>query len=259
MIAGGQTQQIRLSLRDIAENQAVEILYACESGSRAWGFESTDSDWDIRFIYRRPIEAYLRLFPERDTIERMDDPLDFAGWDLLKTLRLAAKSNPALLEWLRSPIVYAETPIVARLRDLMEAFDPSAVMHHYVNVAERQVKAYWHPGKPVRFKKYFYAIRPLMCVTWMTSHGHAMPPVSFHELRAQVELPEPAAGELEALLQMKATSTEIGGAGRFAALDRLIDDGLKQGRELAEGAPRHQPSIDALQALFISEVHASRS
>src|SRR6266568_5559522 len=176
MIAGGQTQQIRLSLRDIAENQAVEILYACESGSRAWGFESTDSDWDIRFIYRRPIEAYLRLFPERDTIERMDDPLDFAGWDLLKTLRLAAKSNPALLEWLRSPIVYAETPIVARLRDLMEAFDPSAVMHHYVNVAERQVKAYWHPGKPVRFKKYFYAIRPLMCVTWVTSHGHAMPP-----------------------------------------------------------------------------------
>jgi len=107
MIAGGQTQQIRLSLRDIAENQAVEILYACESGSRAWGFESTDSDWDIRFIYRRPIEAYLRLFPERDTIERMDDPLGFR--------RLGPAQNPAP-RCEEQPCIAGMAPLPDRLR-----------------------------------------------------------------------------------------------------------------------------------------------
>ena len=111
---------IQKELAQIEQTQNVRILLAVESGSRAWGFASPDSDYDVRFIYVRPKDAYLRLQKHRDVIELpINDALDINGWDLTKTLRLLHKSNPTLFEWGASPIVYLETDFAARFKSVM--------------------------------------------------------------------------------------------------------------------------------------------
>ena len=112
--------KIQEQIRRIEESENIKILLAVESGSRAWGFASPDSDYDVRFVYIRRPEDYLRLDAIRDVIELpIDDILDINGWDLQKTLRLLYKSNPTLFEWFSSPFVYQETEFADKLRDLM--------------------------------------------------------------------------------------------------------------------------------------------
>src|ERR1043166_5445755 len=152
-------QQIDLALTDIEQTEAVRVLYAVESGSRAWGFESTDSDYDVRFLYVRPRDWYLSIDVEtkRDTIEKpITDDLDVSGWDLRKALKLFRKSNPPLLEWLQSPIVYLERFSTAvRLRELTkEYFSPKSCLHHYLHMAEGNFRQYLQT-EIVRLKKYF--------------------------------------------------------------------------------------------------------
>lgn len=102
-------KEICSTLAEIEKLHNVKILYACESGSRAWGFPSPDSDYDARYLYIRPLESYLKLFPERDVIEGpIDEVKDFVGWDLQKALKLLMKGNAPLIEWVRSPIVYKD-------------------------------------------------------------------------------------------------------------------------------------------------------
>ena len=99
-------KRIDEELEAIESQNNVKILYACESGSRAWGFPSKDSDYDIRFIYIHRTEWYLRVDNSRlrDVIEKpIDDELDVSGWELRKALILFKKSNPAFIEWLNSP------------------------------------------------------------------------------------------------------------------------------------------------------------
>src|SRR5947209_3872560 len=112
--------KIIAKLYEIEKEQSVKILYAVESGSRAWGFASKDSDYDIRFIYVHPIDWYISIEEKRDVIEYpVKDLLDFSGWDIRKALQLYKKSNPPLYEWLVSPIVYLEHGNFAQqLRDL---------------------------------------------------------------------------------------------------------------------------------------------
>ena len=98
-------------LDEIEKRENIKILHCIESGSRAWGFASPDSDYDVRFIYVRPKEFYLRLDKTRDVIEwQLDDTLDINGWDLQKPLRLLHSSTPTLFEWNNSPIVYKTMP-----------------------------------------------------------------------------------------------------------------------------------------------------
>ena len=137
-------KEIAAKLADIQVSEEVVILYACESGSRAWGFPSEDSDYDVRFIYVRPKDWYLSIDLEtkRDVIERpISDELDIAGWDLRKALKLFYKSNPPLLEWLGSPIIYLEQFSTAeKLRELAKTFySAKACMYHYLNMAEKQL------------------------------------------------------------------------------------------------------------------------
>ena len=102
-------QLIHSRLIEIEAKNAIKIVYACESGSRAWGFPSANSDYDVRFIYIRPVDWYLSIYEKRDVIEYpIDEQLDISGWDLKKALQLLRKTNPPLLEWLGSPIVYLE-------------------------------------------------------------------------------------------------------------------------------------------------------
>jgi uncharacterized protein len=147
---------IQAKLTELETSRGVRVLFACESGSRAWGFASPDSDYDVRFIYTGPAASYLTVHAARDVIEEpVNAELDVSGWDLRKALGLLAKSNPPLLEWLDSPIVYRQDEaFVARFRALATAwFDPRASGHHYANMARNNYREHMR-GETVKLKKY---------------------------------------------------------------------------------------------------------
>ncbi|HEY5823377.1 MAG TPA: nucleotidyltransferase domain-containing protein [Cyclobacteriaceae bacterium] len=171
-------------LDDIEKQNNVRILYACESGSRAWGFASPDSDYDVRFIYVHPIDYYLSIDDQRDVVELpINDLLDINGWELRKAFRLLRKSNAPLCEWLQSPVVYQKDEnFLSELREQMNHyFSPRAMMHHYIsmtkNVLENDLS-----GEQVRLKKYFYALRPILASLWIAKYNET-PPMEFGTLR----------------------------------------------------------------------------
>lgn len=165
-------EKIQEQLRRIEEAENIKILLAVESGSRAWGFASPDSDYDVRFIYIRRLEDYLRLDAVRDVIELpIDDVLDINGWDLQKTLRLLYKSNPTLFEWFSSPIVYQKTEFADKFRELMmHYFSSKKTLYHYISMAEGNYREYLQ-GEIVRAKKYFYVLRPVLACRWILDRG----------------------------------------------------------------------------------------
>lgn len=169
-------------LQQIEREKGVEILYAVESGSRAWGFASPDSDYDIRFIYKHDLEYYLSLWEQTDVIEFMtDDDLDGSGWDLRKTVKLLAKSNAPLLEWLFSPVVYFENEtFIAEMRRLaQDCFSPVACLHHYLGTTKNFMDVC--QAEEVKLKSYFYALRTALAGKWIIEHN-SFPPVDFMEL-----------------------------------------------------------------------------
>lgn len=170
-------------LRALEKSRKIKILYAVESGSRAWGFASENSDWDVRFIYVHTLDWYLQIGNRKDTIEEMlPNDLDLSGWELRKALNLFRKSNPSLLEWLNSPIVYIENEaIMQEWRALIpQFFNPKNISYHYLNIARNTYNNYLN-HENVKLKKYFYALRPLACCRWIKDNG-TMPPVLFSEM-----------------------------------------------------------------------------
>lgn len=165
-------QKIVQQLKNIEEQRNVKIIFACESGSRAWGFPSQDSDYDVRFIYVRTIDSYLSISEQRDVIELpISDLLDINGWDLRKALNLLRKSNPPFLEWLQSPIIYYEDPsVMDQIRNLaVNVFSVKATLHHYLSMAKGNFREYLQ-GDLVRAKKYFYVLRPILACLWIENY-----------------------------------------------------------------------------------------
>lgn len=173
---------IKSQLDKLAREQSIDILLAVESGSRAWGFASPDSDYDIRFIYRKDVNSYMTLWERRDTVEFMtEDNFDGAGWDIDKTLTLLAKSNSTLHEWLFSPIVYDQNEaIVENLRSVAQSlFSPVAAMNHYIGTTKNFLSSCLEEN--VKLKNYFYALRTVLAGDWIIKHS-TIPPVLFSEL-----------------------------------------------------------------------------
>ena len=228
-------------LREVEREHRLTVLFACESGSRAWGFASRDSDFDIRFIYVRPAADYLRLRPppEAFDIHGSGDPdLDLAGWDIRKTAELMRKSNGPLFEWLDSPIIYEHddvlTPRLVALRDVY--FNPKKCIHHYLSLAGGVWKKYLADRPdPIR-KKYLYALRPLACVQYIDRHRR-QPPTSFQSVLDAIDLDADTRGAIMRLLDQKRDGTELGRGPADPVLDRWITDSLKFGEELATALP----------------------
>ena len=196
-------------LRDIEQRYNVRVLYACESGSRGWGFASPDSDYDVRFLYVHRPEWYLRVEAQQDVIELpIDDELDVCGWEWRKALGLLKGANPTLIEWLDSPVVYQEDEtVVAELRALIPAwFSPLRARWHYYSMARKNFRGYLQ-GETVRLKKYFYVLRPLLAARWVEA-GKGVPPMRFAELLAGSELCAPLRAEIDALLEIKQRAGE---------------------------------------------------
>jgi len=201
--------QRRLRLAEVEHN--VRILYAIESGSRAWGFHSPDSDYDVRFIYVRPKDWYLSIDVEdrRDVIEYpIVDEIDINGWDLRKALRLQAKSNPAMVEWLHSPIIYQENgAFAAAARSLLtDHYHRLRGFHHYRSSAKRNYQQFLREDM-VKLKKYLYVLRPLLAVRWLEQYD-SIAPIEFDRLR--VTLTDPAVQDaIDQLLIQKRMHSEL--------------------------------------------------
>lgn len=175
--------QIMEELAAIEARHEVTVLFACESGSRGWGFASPDSDYDVRFIYVNRLPWYLTVTPRRDVIELpISGELDINGWDLRKALGLMRESNPTLLEWLRSPIVYREdAQAMPRFRALSEAvFSNARGWHHYASMAKKNFREHLQ-AETVRYKKYLYVLRPLLAARWIRMRP-GVPPMRFADL-----------------------------------------------------------------------------
>ena len=50
-------------LTELEQSENVRVLHAVESGSRAWGFASPDSDYDVRFINLVSLKAAIDALP----------------------------------------------------------------------------------------------------------------------------------------------------------------------------------------------------
>lgn len=177
---------VRQKLAEIEEKEQVKILHAVESGSRAWGLASPDSDYDVRFIYMRPMEYYLGLNPRKDFIDwELDETLDINGWDLSKVLQHFHKSNAVMYEWAGSPVVYATTPEWDRVRETaLPYFSCKAAMYHYYGTANKNYLEHLTEER-VRYKKYFYVLRPLLACRWIDAKA-CPPPVLFRELAEEM-------------------------------------------------------------------------
>lgn len=218
----------RLSRAEVEHR--VRILYACESGSRAWNFASPDSDYDVRFIYAREPDWYLSFDVERrrDVIEYpITDDIDCSGWDVRKALYLFTRTNGALLEWLRSPINYIERGSLAQcLRDLApKAFDARALCHHYSQMARGNAREYLF-GTQVRLKKYFYVLRPLFAIRYI-EQGGGLPPVPFEEL-VEAVAPADLRAPIADLVALKRRSGELGLGAPIALVDAFIASELER-------------------------------
>ena len=223
-------QKIIEKLKEIEEKENIKILLAVESGSRAWGFASPDSDYDVRFIYIRKLENYLRLNKMRDVIELpIDEELDINGWDLQKTLRLLYKSNPTLFEWFTSPIIYKETAFADKIRNLMmKYFSTKKSLYHYISMAEGNYREYLK-GEKVRAKKYFYVLRPVLACRWILEKG-TPPPMLFEEL-IKAELPEELFKDVGKLLELKMNSPEIREIDRMDRVNEYLDQEIENIKE----------------------------
>lgn len=224
-------------LERLEQERGVTVLYACESGSRAWGFASPDSDYDVRFVYVHRPDWYLRVDEPRDVLERpLTDELDLSGWELRKTLRLLRKSNPTLLEWLDSPLVYrCEAAATDGLRQLAQAFySPAAARAHYLSMARKNFRGYLQ-GAEVRYKKYLYVLRPLLAVRWIDL-GLGMPPMVFESLLEATLHDAAQRTEVEELLTLKRRAVEAEYGPARPALHRLIEAELQRAETLS--APR---------------------
>ena len=240
-------------LREIEEKEKVKIILAVESGSRAWGFASPDSDYDVRFIYVRPKEDYLKLEPVRDVIEwQLDETLDINGWDLKKTLQLLYKGNSTIFEWCASPVVYLDTPEADVLRALLPVyFSSKKGLFHYWHMADSNYRSYLK-GDMVRIKKYFYVLGPILAAKWIIDR-ESPPPMLFSEL-VDAELEADLRPVVERLLDMKVSMPETEYAPKVQVLNDYIEEGLKIVKEIAEEVEAEPVGWEKLDEVFLEIV-----
>jgi uncharacterized protein len=239
-------QRVLQALTEIEAQHEVKVLFACESGSRGWGFASPDSDYDVRFIYVHRLPWYLAVEAGRDVIELpISDELDVSGWELRKALRLLRRANPVLLEWLDSPVVYRQDEVAAgRLRQLAPAFfSPLRGRHHYLAMARKNFRTYLQ-GECVRLKKYLYVLRPLLAVRWIEM-GYGRPPMRFAELVAGCVRDAALLDEINRLLAVKMTAGESEYSPRWPSIHAFIESELaREERMLYKKPEGDSPALD---------------
>lgn len=233
---------IRARLDDIASEEDITVLLAIESGSRAWGFHSEDSDYDVRFIYARPVDWHLRIEKRRDVVERpISDELDLSGWELSKALNLALRSNAVVAEWLQSPITYAEAPgFRADMLDFCrQSLTRKNVTWHYLSTTRQSQTRMLDADGRVKLKRYFYSLRPALALRWMRLNDSAVPPMDMASLMAGSEVPGPVEAFIAELIDTKRTAGEMGTAATsHGDTDQLIAAELAEAEAWLKTVPK---------------------
>lgn len=250
----GMIDIIRQKLAEIEKRENIKIIHCVESGSRAWGFASPDSDYDVRFIYARPLEYYLRLEKTRDVIEwQLDETLDINGWDIQKALRLLQNSNPTLFEWNNSPIVYLTTDKWKIVSEVIDGyFKSKAGLYHYLSTAKKNYREYLK-GDTVKLKKYFYVLRPLLACKWIMEFS-SPPPMPFVELKDRY-----LDGELllavDSLLDVKMNAPEKKTGHKIDIINDYLDATMEELDEMIKALPPDKPNgYDKLNEIFLNIV-----
>ncbi|WP_428683221.1 nucleotidyltransferase domain-containing protein [Sphingopyxis sp.] len=234
-IAPAVRQEIETRLSAVEADDGVRLLLAIESGSRAWGFPSPDSDYDVRFLYARPRRDYLALSPVRDVIERpIVDEIDLNGWDIHKALELMLRNNSVLSEWIESPIHYrGADPVIARMAELIDRhFDPNGFALHYAKLGRTSVARWLQDESNVAVKRYFYALRPALAIRVLRLDPSRRPPMQLQQLMVEAALAPSVREEIERLVAMKAETREAGPIARVPEIDALIADELARAGEV---------------------------
>ncbi len=242
---------IQARLAEIEAENEMRIVYACESGSRAWGFPSADSDYDVRFIYVRPLEWYLSIDNKRDVVEyAINDRLDISGWDIKKALHLLRKTNPPLLEWIGSPIIYLDKfGVRGQLRQLaQDHYSPSVCLYHYLHMARGNFREYLQ-GDIVWVKKYFYVLRPIMAMRWI-ERGLGMAPTDFNVAVAGLQLDPELNLAISKLLESKRLGDELDRGERIPLLSNFIESELARWDNSEIPQHRRGPGTDKLDVFF---------
>lgn len=220
-------KNIKQKLCDLEKSENIRIIYACESGSRAWGFASPDSDYDVRFVYIRPLEYYLGLEEKKDFIEsELNEVYDINGWDVTKLLKLLTKSNPVIFEWANSPIIYKCSSEWEQIKEILnQYFQIPKSMYHYVSMAKNNVRTYFQ-GTEVNLKKYLYILRPVLACEWIMTKK-TIPPTAFSKLVDGV-LPKSLIASVEDLLKAKMNASEKDNGSRIQELDIYIEQKINE-------------------------------
>ena len=250
-------RRIEAELVRIETESRVRVLLAVESGSRAWGFPSADSDYDVRFVYVGSLADYLSIVDRRDVIEQpITDNLDLNGWDLRKALQLAIRSNAVLVEWLNSPVRYRDEPsVTTSLREIVEtALHLPALEYHYDRIA-RRVFAEIVGAEAPRLKGYFYALRPALALRWLQRH-RTPPAMDLPSLMAGVDVPEDVARSIEKLLVQKVDARENDTTVRVPILDAYLHAMLSREVLRPVGKPDTSHATERAQRFFASVIHA---
>jgi predicted nucleotidyltransferase len=254
------------ALGRISLEQDVSIIYACESGSRAWGFASKDSDYDVRFVYAKHPDKYLSVDTcgQRDVIDGVDiewqgEKLDIAGWDLRKALQLFRKGNPPFLEWINSTIRYVDRFGFARqCNELAEAhLNKMTVVMHYIHMAFGNWRKYLTSPGDVQIKKYLYVVRPLCAAIYLTevelrdqTPYPLVPPVDFMTLLNIIQLPKEVDLEIRGLVLAKMAGSELGTGPRIEVLDDWIKTFVEAWDGFKPGRPALKVPLEELNAEF---------
>jgi len=243
---------IENKLAEISKEHDVKLIYAVESGSRAWGFESTDSDYDVRFIYAHPKNWYLNILPKRDVIEYpIDDLYDYSGWDLRKTLFLMNKSNPVLFEWLKSPIVYHKDQFSFEILEKLSLsyFSPTSSVYHYLHMATGNYRSYLQDDF-VKMKKYFYVLRPILACMWIEEYNTS-PPMEFEKLLVRIKDNE-LLENINELTQRKKSGIEMGLEPKREIINNFIEAKIKHFQDAVSSFdPRKKPGHEKLDEGFV--------
>lgn len=228
--------EIDRRLACVEAEHRVRIPWAIESGSRAWGFPSPDSDYDCRFLFIRRAESYLSLWPGRDVIDTpLDETFDVNGWDLAKAVSLIVKGNATAIEWLKSPIVYTgdETFRDELLTMAQATVERGSIGRHYLHVARRQRDG------AASLKRFLYALRPAAALRWLETHPDAaVPPMDLPRLLAEGDVDDDVRAAAEELIARKARTRELGRGTPPPILDRFVTAQLERAAPFDDAPPQ---------------------
>ena len=252
MIEREAKAKILKRLKITEEKEGVRILMAIESGSRAWGFASPNSDYDVRFVYVRDKDWYLAIGLEekRDVIEYpIVDEIDLNGWDVRKALKLYWKSNPAFVEWIQSPITYINSgSFREETRELLpNIYSVEKGIYHYRSMAKTNYRGYLR-DEMVPLKKYFYVLRPLFAIRWLEKYGTAAP-IEFNRVLEVIKDNE-LLDTVNELLEKKKVSEEKMLAPAIPVLNKFIESELGRLEEIKLPNSDRETGIVQLNELF---------